>query len=116
MRDDINRCADKETRKELKNQRNQIIGQIHHLVNKSELSEITELVNDIENNKDDSSKMFKAVKVLQNFTPKNLSSSTKKTEAKLLMTKNMLPLSLNISKKCFKSTQPKRYQMYHHVK
>ena len=47
------------------------MNKIHRLKNKTELEEITDQVKEIEANKDDSAKMFAAVRLLQNHTRKD---------------------------------------------
>ena len=61
---------DVETRKKLQKERNKILIELHQLVRKQEDKHIEEQIKEIENTKDNSSRMFRAIKQIQKMKPK----------------------------------------------
>ena len=70
LRNDINAITDKNKIKELKTERNRTLKKIHKLIEAEKTQKILEQVEEIENSKDDSNRMYKAVRQLQQSKPK----------------------------------------------
>jgi hypothetical protein len=70
IRLDINATTDKCKREKLRKKRNKLLGDIHKQLAKEELAHIEELTKEIENSKNDSTRMFKAVRTLKSTKPK----------------------------------------------
>ena len=70
LRNKINLSKDKEIRMQLKKERNCKLNQIKQKIAKSEREKINKEVEELENHKDDSRKMFQAVKYIKNRIPK----------------------------------------------
>ena len=70
LRLDINSTKDKNKREELRKKRNKILNSIHKEVSKEQLQKIEELSKEIENTKNDSNRMYKAVSALKITEPK----------------------------------------------
>ena len=69
LRLDSNASRDKTKRQELKQERNRTLRKIHEQLQKQELSHIENLTAEIENSKNDSTRMFKAVRALKTTKP-----------------------------------------------
>ena len=70
LRNDINCSSDKARRTELRQERNRIMNTIHLRKNEIDMRDITDKIAEIEKNKDHSTRMFAAVRLLQNYKPK----------------------------------------------
>jgi exonuclease III len=70
IRNDINATKDKTLSKELKTKRNRILKEIHKLVEAEKIKKIEDQVDEIERNKNDSTRMYQAVRHLQQSKPK----------------------------------------------
>ena len=70
LRHDINATTDKTKCREKKTKRNKILKEIHQLVEKEKTKKIMEQVEEIESNKNDSNRMYQAVRQLQQTKPK----------------------------------------------
>ena len=64
LRLEIGKCKDLNRRKELKVKRNKVINEQHKLVNKEYEKKLETEIEDIENSKNDSNRMFKAIKII----------------------------------------------------
>ena len=65
LRIQIDSCKDSEKRKNLKSKRNLLLAKQHKLVSKEYEKKLESEIEDIENSKDDSHRMFKAIRVIQ---------------------------------------------------
>ncbi len=65
LKDDIEACRSKKQRENLKVQRNRILSKIHQRVQKKDTEKIIERIEEIENHKEDSNRMFQVVRQLQ---------------------------------------------------
>jgi hypothetical protein len=70
IRDEINSTRNKNTRKEKRIERNKIMTEIHKKIEEEDQKAILEMVEEVENSKDDSRRMFKVVKNLQRIKEK----------------------------------------------
>ena len=70
LRDDINACKDKNKRQEKKRERNNILKEIKEKLRIEETVQIEKKIEDLEKHKNDSTKMFKAIKALKISEPK----------------------------------------------
>ena len=70
LRDVINNTKDREIRRELQEERNNLIKKIHRLLEEEKEKVLEGKIEEIENSKNDSNKMFKVIKQIQNSKPK----------------------------------------------
>ncbi len=65
IRQDINACKDKQKREDLRKQRNRELKEIHKLLAEEETNKVESLTEEIEKSKDDSTRMYKAIRAMQ---------------------------------------------------
>ena len=70
IRLDINANKDKDKRVALRKERNQILKKIHITLAEEELAHINDLVSEVENSRNDSNQMYKAIRALKSIKPK----------------------------------------------
>ena len=70
LKNDINACKDKNRRAEMRRERNTILNKIHKRLQDIENKKTEQILEELENSKDDSTRMFKAIKLLKIQEPK----------------------------------------------
>ena len=68
----INSCCDKAERRKMQKERNSIMKNIHQIIDDEETSRIMQSVEEIETYKNDSNRMYQAVRILQKKQTKNI--------------------------------------------
>ena len=112
LRNDINSTDNKMEKGKIQAERNQIMKEIHNKLEEENQKEMLELVEEIENSKDDSRRMFQAVKQLQRRKEKKkliIDSENGKTTNE----KKQVEIVTNFLIKCSAKAQKKRLKLYH---
>ena len=65
LKKDKEACKSKSQRQKIQKKRNEILNEIHKKLKQEEEKNIEEIIKDIENNKNDSTKMYKAIRIIQ---------------------------------------------------
>ena len=70
LRNDMNASTSKESRENLRKERNMVLKEIHTILEQEEVEKIETIQEEIEQSKNDSTRTYKAIKALQSMQPK----------------------------------------------